>query len=74
MALRPNDGNVLYNAACTYGVLGKKPEALDTLKRAFAAGYGNTNWASKDSDLQCLHDNAEFRDLVGLGPEVPPDK
>ena len=74
VALRPNDGNVLYNAACTYGVLGKKPEALDTLKRAFAAGYGNTNWASKDSDLQCLHDNAEFRDLVGLGPKVPPDK
>ncbi len=74
VALRPNDGNVLYNAACTYGVLGKKPEALDTLKRAFAAGYGNTNWASKDSDLQCLHDNTEFRDLVGLGPKIPPDK
>ena len=70
VALRPNDGNVLYNAACTYGVLGKKTEALETLKRAFGAGYGNTNWASKDSDLQCLHDDAEFRGLVGLGPIV----
>ncbi len=70
VALRPNDGNVLYNAACTYGVLGKKAEALETLKRAFGAGYGNTNWASKDSDLECLHDDPEFRSLVGLGPVV----
>ena len=66
VALRPNDPNTLYNAACTYGVLGRKPEALETIKRAFAAGYGNTNWAANDSDLGCLHDEPEFRKLVGL--------
>jgi serine/threonine protein kinase/tetratricopeptide (TPR) repeat protein len=66
VALRPNDGNTLYNAACTYGVLGKKAEALDSLKKAVAAGYGNVNWASKDTDLDCLHDDPEFRKLVGL--------
>ncbi len=66
VALRPNDGNVLYNAACTYGVLNRKEECFETLKRAVAAGYGNLNWASKDSDLECLHDNPEFRTLVGL--------
>jgi serine/threonine protein kinase/Flp pilus assembly protein TadD len=65
VALRPNDGNTLYNAACTYGVLGKKAEALHTLKMAFAAGYGNANWAAKDSDLDCLHDEPEFQKLVG---------
>jgi non-specific serine/threonine protein kinase len=66
VALRPNDANTLYNAACTYGVLGKKTEALDALKRAFASGYGNKSWAAKDSDLICLQDNPEFRKLVGL--------
>ena len=66
VALRPNDGNTLYNAACAYGVLGKKTEAFATLKKALAAGYGNLNWASRDTDLDCLHDNAEFRKLVGL--------
>jgi serine/threonine protein kinase/Flp pilus assembly protein TadD len=66
VALRPNDGNTLYNAACTYGVLGRKAEALETLKKAVAAGYGNLNWASRDSDLDCLHDDPEFRRLVGL--------
>jgi serine/threonine protein kinase/Tfp pilus assembly protein PilF len=66
VALRPNDGNTLYNAACTYGGLSKKAEALDMLKRAIAAGYGNLNWAARDSDLECLHDDPEFRNLVGL--------
>jgi len=65
VALRPNDGNTLYNAACTYGCLKMKTEALQTLKRAIAAGYGNLNWASRDPDLNCLHDDAEFQKLVG---------
>ncbi|MGA8072290.1 MAG: protein kinase [Candidatus Acidiferrales bacterium] len=65
VALRPGDPNTLYNAACTYGNLGRKQEALDTIKKAFAAGYGNPEWAAKDSDLDCLHDDPEFQKLVG---------
>ncbi len=66
VALRPGDPNTLYNAACTYGVLGRKAEALETLKKAFASGYGNMSWAANDSDLSCLHDDPQFRKLVGL--------
>lgn len=66
VALRPGDSNILYNAACTYGLLGKKVDAFETLKKAFAAGYGNRDWAAKDSDLDCLHDDPEFQKLVGL--------
>ena len=66
IALRPGDANTLYNAACTYGVLGKRAEALETLKKSFASGYGNASWAAKDSDFDCLHDDPEFRKLVGL--------
>jgi serine/threonine protein kinase/Flp pilus assembly protein TadD len=68
IALRPGDSNVLYNAACTYGVLGKKAEALETLKKALAAGYGNRAWAAKDSDLESLHGDPEFERLVGGDP------
>jgi hypothetical protein len=46
--------------------LSRKSEALETLKKAIAAGYGNLNWASRDTDLDCLHDDPEFRMLVGL--------
>jgi len=66
VALRPGDSNVLYNAACTYGVLQKKAEALDMLKRACEAGYGNLEWATRDPDLACLRDDPEFKRLCGL--------
>ncbi len=68
VALRPQDPNTLYNAACTYGVLSRKPEALEALKKAFENGYGNPTWAANDSDLDCLRDEPEFRRLVGLAP------
>ena len=64
VALRPGDSNVLYNAACTYGVLEKKAEALEMLTRAIAAGYGNVDWARRDPDLVCLHDDPEFDRLM----------
>jgi tetratricopeptide (TPR) repeat protein len=66
VALRPGDSNVLYNAACTYGVLQKKAEALDLLRRAREAGYGNLEWASRDPDLACLRDEPEFKQLCEL--------
>jgi serine/threonine protein kinase/Flp pilus assembly protein TadD len=68
VALRPGDANTLYNAACTYGILGKKADALETLKKAFAAGYGDQNWAANDSDLVCLHGEPEFQKLIGRIP------
>ena len=66
VALRPKDTNTMYNAACAYGVMKRKAEAMDTVKKALAAGYGNLDWMSKDPDLDCLHDDPEFRSLVGL--------
>ena len=63
VALRPNDSGVLYNAACTYGVLQRKTEALEMLKRAKENGYTNVDWARKDPDLACVHDTPEFKTL-----------
>jgi serine/threonine protein kinase/Flp pilus assembly protein TadD len=63
VALRPNDSNVLYNAACTYGVLGKKDQALDLLRRALAAGYSNFDWPHQDPDLRSLHSDPNFLNL-----------
>jgi len=71
VALRPGDPNTLYNAACTYGVMSEKAAALEAVKKAFAAGYSNQDWAAQDSDLDCLHDEPEFQKLVGL--RQPPD-
>jgi TolB-like protein/Flp pilus assembly protein TadD len=61
--LRPHDSNILYNAACTCGVIKKKAEAIDLLWRAKAAGYQNLEWARRDPDLACLHGEPEFERL-----------
>jgi serine/threonine protein kinase/tetratricopeptide (TPR) repeat protein len=71
VALRPNDSNVLYNAACTYGVLRKKAEALATLKRAQEAGYSNSDWPRQDPDLACLRDDPEFQALFPPAGPAP---
>jgi Flp pilus assembly protein TadD len=68
VTMRPKDSNILYNAACTYGIMEKKSNALTLLKRAREAGYSNLVWALRDPDLACLHDDPEFRHLVGDVP------
>jgi len=64
VAMRPSDSGILYNAACAYGLLGMKKEALDVFRRAVEAGYFNTDWCTRDPDLKILHDDPEFKELV----------
>ncbi len=61
VALRPKDPNTLYNAACTYGILQQPAEALSLLRKAKEYGYANIDWASRDPDFACLHDDPEFQ-------------
>jgi hypothetical protein len=44
-------------------------------KRLFAVASNrehHQNWAAKDSDLDCLRDDPEFRKLVGLSEDPAP--
>jgi non-specific serine/threonine protein kinase len=63
MALRANDAMVLYNVACVFGQLGRKPEALEALRKAKDAGWKDGTWARRDPDLAILHGNPEFENL-----------
>ena len=69
VALRPNDPSVLYNAACSYAILGNKPEALAMLGKSKAAGFRDANWARRDPDLACLHNDPEFERLYPASSE-----
>ncbi|PWT89029.1 MAG: protein kinase [Acidobacteria bacterium] len=64
IALRPNDPSMRYNAACAYGLLQNKQEALDCLEKAAALGFRNVDWAVRDPDLACLHSDERFQRLV----------
>ncbi len=63
MTLRANDATVLYNAACVYCTLKKKAEAMEILKRAWAAGFKDADWARRDPDLELLRGEPEFNEL-----------
>jgi len=67
VALRPDDSNILYNAACAYGIMQKKPEALEMLRKAKEVGFPNLDWAARDPDLTCLHEDPEFKRLLAEG-------
>ena len=63
MALRPNDAMVMYNVACVFGQLGRKPEAFEALRKSRDAGWKDAAWARRDPDLALLHDDPEFESL-----------
>jgi TolB-like protein/Tfp pilus assembly protein PilF len=67
MALRPNEATVLYNMACVFGNLNKKAEAMEALKKAWTAGFRESDWARRDPDLAILRGDPEFDRLYPEG-------
>ena len=63
ITLRANEASILYNAACTFALLKRKGEAMDTLRKAWEAGFKDATWARRDPDLAILHGDAEFDQL-----------
>jgi tetratricopeptide (TPR) repeat protein len=72
VTLRANEASILYNAACLYCKLKRKPEALDALRKSWEAGFKDAAWARRDPDLVPLHDEPEFDRLYPAKPESPP--
>ncbi len=60
VTLRANEVSILYNAACLYCKLNKKPDAMDALRKAWEGGFRDSAWARRDPDLVPLHDDPEF--------------
>jgi serine/threonine protein kinase/tetratricopeptide (TPR) repeat protein len=65
--LRPDEAMVLYNAACAYCAMDKLPEAIESLRKSWEAGYRDAGWTRRDPDLVKLHGLPEFERLY---PEV----
>jgi non-specific serine/threonine protein kinase len=63
VTLRANEAMILYNAACNYCLLNRKPDALDAIRKAWEAGFKDADWARRDPDLALLHGDPEFEKL-----------
>ena len=64
MAVDPEDPMLLYNVACTYGVLGKVDECLDALEQAVSKGWGDRDWLAHDSDLDSIRSEPRYLALM----------
>ena len=72
ITLRANEASILYNAACAYCGLQRKPEAMDALRKAWEAGFQDAVWARRDPELALLHGDPEFERLYPEKPTSPP--
>ena len=61
----------LYNAGCAYALIGDPTMALAALEVASEAGLNNKAWLLKDPDLETLHGDSRFEELVSKLPESP---
>jgi serine/threonine protein kinase/Tfp pilus assembly protein PilF len=71
VTLRANEASILYNAACVFCGLKRKPEALDALRKAWEAGFKDSVWARRDPDLAYLHGDPQFDSLYPEKPASP---
>jgi beta-lactamase regulating signal transducer with metallopeptidase domain/tetratricopeptide (TPR) repeat protein len=66
-------GASLYNAACAQSRAGNKAGALATLRQALEAGYDDPNHMSKDDDLEDLHGEKGFTEVLDLADDLKLD-
>ena len=74
--LRPHDSNILYNAACTYGVMKRKPEAVDMLRARQGGGLRESGVDAPRPRPRLPPRRAGVREalrpvLEGVGPTPP---
>ena len=64
LAIDGDNPDTLYNLACSYALMGESDRALDCLERANLRGMSIAEWAENDSDLESLHDDPRFQELM----------
>jgi adenylate cyclase len=61
LALEPNEMTVLYNATCTYSLLGQYDRALDLFEQRAETGSINRAWLDNDADLDPIRNHPRFQ-------------
>lgn len=64
LTLDPMNPVLIYNTACVEALAGKRDEALRNLERAFTLQPQLVAAAAEDPDLESLHDDAAFEELL----------
>jgi tetratricopeptide (TPR) repeat protein len=62
--LRPGDALAHYNLACSYALLKRPDQSLQTLRRAVELGYRDFRYMREDHDLASVRHDPRFRQLL----------
>jgi tetratricopeptide (TPR) repeat protein len=62
--LRPQDPLAHYNLACSYALLERTDQSLETLRRAVELGYRDFRYIREDHDLDTIRHDPRFRQLL----------
>lgn len=64
LAEAPDDPMVLYATACYQSLFGDRVSAIGMLERAINAGFANLRYVEQDPDLQPLHEDPRYKELM----------
>jgi predicted Zn-dependent protease len=64
LKIAPHDATLIYNIACSHALKGDREAALTHLERAFSRDPQLVETAEDDSDLESLHDDPRFDQLL----------
>lgn len=64
LKIAPHDATLIYNIACSYALKGDREAAFTHLERAFSRDPQLVETAEDDSDLESLHDDPRFNQLL----------
>ena len=64
VSVNPDDSLAYYYLACAHARRNSKDEAVKALKDAFAKGFRDYEWVSRDGDLRNLHNTTEYQKLL----------
>jgi tetratricopeptide (TPR) repeat protein len=64
--LRPEDGTVHYNLACSYSLLEQSEECLEALTKAVRLGYREFRFMLEDPDLAFIRKDPRFGSMLSI--------
>lgn len=62
--IRPKDPNVMYNLGCSFSLIGRPDDAIETLHKAVLNGYEDYKHMAEDEDLAALRHDPRFHELI----------
>ena len=66
----PDNQIALYNMACVKAIEKDSAKAIEWLQKAIDAGYDDFEWMEKDTDLDNIREDEQYKELVRQGPKT----